>query len=66
MRTKIGDWIRICHHGRTAFFTRPHLSRNKYKVVAITPAGHVLVKGPFETRSIASSWVLCADMKEHA
>jgi hypothetical protein len=64
MRTKKGDWIKICHHGRTAFDVRPHFSLNKYKVIAITPDGYAMVNGPFRMRGICRSWVRCADMKE--
>ena len=57
MRTKKGDWVRICHDGPNGMQDGPWLSRNRYKAVGAFNDGALVVEGPFthDTESRAGS-----------
>ena len=70
MKTKVGDWVRICLVGYASENHRKPtaacISKNKYKVRAVFPEGCISVVGPWKTRFLVTSWIRCADMTEDA
>lgn len=66
MRTKIGDWVRVCFDATPGTYSPiwdARLSYGPCEVTEIISPKHIRVEGlPFEVKS----WVLCADMKEGA
>ena len=59
--------MRVCSDGYFAK-RRASLLSQKYRVTRIRKNGHINVRSEFGsiTATNVSSWVLCADMKEHA
>jgi len=66
MRTKKGDWVRICFDsvpGADSDIYGTRLSYDAYQVAKVVSPKLIRVIGlPCEVKS----WVLCADMKEGA
>lgn len=66
MRTKIGDWVRVCWDqcpGADTPGWSARLSYGVYEVTEVISPKRIRVEGlPCEVKS----WVRCADMKEHA
>ena len=65
MRTKKGDWVRVCYDGfgSRGDMVRPWLSKRKFRVTYVDD--HFIIAGStVGGYRVLKSWVRCADMKE--
>ena len=68
MRTKKGDWVRLCFHGErpgsNSYAWPAELSRLSYQVVEVLGRDRVRVEDYDGDEYTVKSWVRCAEMKE--